>query len=222
MFFPESELIAREQPDLLDVVTQVDGLLSTIASAAPLRPGDFACVIGVEQNQVESAFELLAQRSVLSRSKMVECERCHNLMCGGAFRRAVEDEDEFECTTCGRRFSKWSELVLVYQLSAQALSRRPPISPAPTVDVSCDDPLSERAQFVLVAMRKLGAIDSDKRRPTEEIAAMALGGNADANALKAVMSELNSRELVDSKTGRGGGCWLTPKGCVRAAKLGDR
>lgn len=81
------------------------------------------------------------------------------------------------------------------------------------------DPLSERAQDVLVAMLELGAIDSDARRKTPEIAVKALGDGTDPNSLKVVMSELRTRELVSSKTGRGGGCWLTDTGRSRADKL---
>ena len=33
------------------------------------------------------------------------------------------------------------------------------------------------------------------------------------------MAELKTREFVASKTGRGGGCWLTEKGRARAEKL---
>jgi hypothetical protein len=102
-----------------------------------------------------------------------------------------------------------------------------PLAPAPQTSEmsgapSSDEPLSDRAQCVLVAMLELRAIDSDSRKSTEEITAKALGSQADANPLKNVMSELNTRRLIDSKTGRGGGCWLTDKGRVRAAKLGNQ
>jgi hypothetical protein len=82
-----------------------------------------------------------------------------------------------------------------------------------------DEPLNERAQSVLVAMVELGAVDSDNRKPTVDIAAKALGSHADSNALKTVMADLNTREYVLSKSGRGGGCWLTDKGRARAEKL---
>ncbi|HRX85791.1 MAG TPA: Rrf2 family transcriptional regulator [Phycisphaerae bacterium] len=82
-----------------------------------------------------------------------------------------------------------------------------------------DEPLGERAQLVLVAMLELGAVDSDRRQSTEAIAFKALGADADANALKTVMAELKSRGLIESKTGRGGGCWLTDAGKLRAEKL---
>lgn len=92
-------------------------------------------------------------------------------------------------------------------------------SPHQGVAAFVDDPISERAQLVLVAMLELEAFDSDRRQSTEVIACAALGEAADANALKAVMADLKTRHLVKSKTGRGGGCWLTNKGRARAEKL---
>lgn len=85
-----------------------------------------------------------------------------------------------------------------------------------------EEPLAERAQLVLIAMLELDAVDSDRRKPTDEIAVQALGEGADPNALKGVMSDLKTRELINSKTGRGGGCWLTAKGISRASKLRDQ
>ena len=80
-------------------------------------------------------------------------------------------------------------------------------------------PLSERAQLVLIAMLELNALDVDSRRTTEDIAFKALGDGADPNSLKTVMSDLRTGDLIQSKTGRGGGCWLTNQGQRRAAKL---
>ncbi len=86
-------------------------------------------------------------------------------------------------------------------------------------DVLAETPLSDRAQIILVAMLEMDAFDSDSRRSTEEIAAKGLGGHADANAHKGVMAELKTCQLVESKTGRGGGCWLTAAGRARTEKL---
>lgn len=219
MFFPESEAIIREHPDLLRVAKELDVRLSAICSSSPLRADDFASSIGADLNQVVSAFDLLTDKGVLSRTEMVECERCHNLLPGDAFRQAVEDEDDFECTTCSRRLSRWSEPIVVYRMTTSALARPRPSTPAPMLGASGEEPLSDRAQCVLIAMFQLRATDSDKRRSTEVIAAEAIGDHADANALKVVMLELNSRQLVKCKTGRGGGCWLTEKGRARAEKL---
>lgn len=82
-----------------------------------------------------------------------------------------------------------------------------------------DEPLSERAQLVLVAMLQLGAVDSDTRQPTAGITTRAMGHEADANSLKPVMSELATRKLIQTREGRGGGCWLTEAGKRRAEKL---
>ncbi|MFL5240595.1 MAG: hypothetical protein ACJ8FY_00680 [Gemmataceae bacterium] len=82
-----------------------------------------------------------------------------------------------------------------------------------------DEPLSDRAQEVLVAMLQLKAVDSDSRQSTAAIAARALGAEADANALKIVMSDLATRQLIQTREGRGGGCWLTEAGRRRAEKL---
>lgn len=82
-----------------------------------------------------------------------------------------------------------------------------------------DEPLSNRAQEVLVAMLQLKAVDSDSRQSTAAIAARAMGAEADANALKPVMSELATRQLIQTREGRGGGCWLTEAGKRRAEKL---
>ena len=82
-----------------------------------------------------------------------------------------------------------------------------------------DEPLSNRAQEVLVAMLQLKAVDSDSRQSTGEIAARAMGAEADANSLKPVMSELATRQLIQTRAYRGGGCWLTEAGKRRAEKL---
>lgn len=82
-----------------------------------------------------------------------------------------------------------------------------------------DEPLSDRAQEVLVAMLQLKAVDSDSRKSTAAIAARAMGPRADANSLKPVISELATRQLIQTREGRGGGCWLAEAGKRRAEKL---
>lgn len=84
-----------------------------------------------------------------------------------------------------------------------------------------DEPLSERAQLVLAAVLELDAVVSDRRRPVEQIAPRALGPEADANALKLVLAERRAKGMARSKTGRGGGFWLTDKGHRRAERLGE-
>lgn len=82
-----------------------------------------------------------------------------------------------------------------------------------------DEPLGERAQDVLIAMRELGATDCDRRQSTARITERAFGRDADANSLKPIMKALAGHRLIDTQEGRGGGCWLTEKGLRRAEKL---
>jgi len=84
---------------------------------------------------------------------------------------------------------------------------------------NANEPISERGQHVLVAMLILKAFDADSLKSTERIANKAIGNGVEANSLKSVMSDLKTHKFVQSKTGRGGGCWLTEKGKNRAEKL---
>ena len=226
MYFPESEVIARKHPDLLPALQKVDTQLSTITSSAPLNPADFSSVLGAEENQVVSVFELLAEHGVLKHEEMVQCESCHNLMRAKDFRSAIDDEDSFDCTSCGHAIPAWSEPALVFRMTSQSLSRaRAELQSHAASDragpglITSDEPLGDRAQDSLIAMLQLGAIDSDSRKSTEQIAVAAMGKGYDANSLKAVLSELSSRQLIETKTGRSGGCWLSDTGHQRAEKL---
>jgi len=157
---------------------------------------------------------------------MIECDRCQALMSADGLTRAIANDDTFECAGCGDKFSRRSPVLVVYRMSEAALAQlnaEAAPSQASTLDASqatsADEPLSVRAQEVLIAMLDLDAIDSDRRQSTETIAVRASGG--DANSLKTVMSDLNTRQLIASKTGRTGGCWLTARGIARAGKLRD-
>jgi hypothetical protein len=130
MYFQESEAIAHKHPDLLRVIEQVDQQLAGICSPAPLRPTDFACALGANENQVISVFELLARQGALITEEMLECRRCRNLMSANAFRKAIDDEDEFACSSCSQVFSKFSNPILVYRLATKVLTRFSALIPA--------------------------------------------------------------------------------------------
>jgi len=184
---------------------------------------DISCAIGCDTNQVASVFELLAVRGVLRSEAMVECEKCQNLMPAVKFHEAFEDEDEFACTSCGRLFRGREQPLVIYRMTSETLRRpRPTLPEAETPLTNSEEPLGDRAQVVLIAMLEMGAIDSDARRTTEEIAIKAFSNKADANSLKSIMADLNTRRLIDTKTGRNGGCWLTSAGHARSEKLRNR
>ncbi|HRQ76177.1 MAG TPA: hypothetical protein PK098_09695 [Phycisphaerales bacterium] len=228
MFFPESEAIVRDHPDLLRIAEQVDKRLASICSPAPLRPRDLACALRANETQVEAVLELLDQSGIVQEEHMVECGHCQNLMPVISFRQAIQDEDPFECTGCACIFSRHTRPIRIYRMTALALSRtKANAKPAALQIIELlglsaeEEPLSDRAQGVLLAMLDLNAIDSDRRKSTVDIAIEALGRSADPNALKGVMADLSTRHLIQSKTGRGGGCWLTDRGRSRAERLRD-
>jgi hypothetical protein len=126
MYFPESESIARKHQDLYRVVELVDAQLSEVFSSAPLRPADFACAIGADTNQVVSVFELLARHGVLLPETAVECQHCQTLSSAAAFRQALDDEDDFECSHCSRRLRKYTTPITVYRMAAKVAARPKP------------------------------------------------------------------------------------------------
>lgn len=153
MYFHESEAIAREHPDLHRIVEQIDSQLATIFTGAPLRPADFSCHLACDTNQVISVFRLLVECDVLLAEKMVECERCHNLMPATGFQQALADEDDFDCSSCGRPFRRRTPVLSVYRMTAETLARPKPA--VATADV--ESALRELDQFASV-FRRLGQI----------------------------------------------------------------
>jgi hypothetical protein len=79
--------------------------------------------------------------------------------------------------------------------------------------------LSPLQYDILDALRSLKAIDPDKRKTGPAIADR-VGGDATEQSVKTPLADLTRRNMVDSRTGRGGGSWLTPKGldCINAVR----
>jgi hypothetical protein len=72
-------------------------------------------------------------------------------------------------------------------------------------------PLSPLQMDILDALRLKKALDFYKRKTGREITA-AVGGDATTQSVKAPLADLKKRLLVDSRTGRNGGTWLTSEG----------
>ncbi len=136
MYFHESEAIATEHPGLQTVIEQVDEMLATIFTAAPLRPDDFSCKLECDTNQVISFFDLLAEQEVLLSEEMVECDRCHNLMAASACQQAIADEDDFDCSSCNRPIRRRTPVITVYRMTAETLSRPKPAVPTADVELA--------------------------------------------------------------------------------------
>jgi ribosomal protein L34E len=229
MYFQESEAIVGEHGDLQPLVERVDEQLSRMVTPAPLRPGDFACVLGADATQVAGVFELLAERDVLFVEEMVECESCQTLMPLGEYQKAVRDEDDFACTACGREVPDECEPISIYRMTPRTIRRNQESTKPRDVQIreafdirTEEEPLCERAQSTLMAMLKMGAIDADHLQPTAKIAERAFSNGCSPNSLKMLIAQLATRRLIKTKTGRGNGCWLTEAGRQRALRLSRR
>jgi hypothetical protein len=79
--------------------------------------------------------------------------------------------------------------------------------------------LSDKQYLILQSMMELKARSADTRQNADSIAKSCDGKHASASAFKPLLSDLTKRKLTESKTGSGGGSWLTPHGVVVANRL---
>jgi hypothetical protein len=220
MFFLESEAIAREHVELGDVVRRVDEHLSRQSTTAPLRPEDFAAVLSFDEFQVSSVFRLLEEKRVLGTETMGECPACQNLMPLSTMQQTWNEGVPIACSACHRNIPKRCQQVSLFRLTSDALDRikvhirDSQNSPGTIAD---EVPLNGREQQILMAMLKLEAVDSDRRKKARVIAKAE--GYEDSNSIKSVLAKLVKLKLIDSKQYSGGGYWLTEAGKHRALKL---
>ena len=102
MFFTESAHIAEQHPDLARVFELLDSQLGKLGPADVIRPGDLASFLRIDPNQIRSALELFAGEGVLSRAEMIECSYCQMAAPRSDYQEALDDEDEYRCTSCDR------------------------------------------------------------------------------------------------------------------------
>jgi hypothetical protein len=86
----------------------------------------------------------------------------------------------------------------------------PPAAPPPE-PTPVDLPLPALTCDILEALRRLRATGPDNRTTGRAIAAK-VGGDATKHSVKEPLADLKRRGLVDSRTGRNGGTWLTETG----------
>ncbi len=79
--------------------------------------------------------------------------------------------------------------------------------------------LDEKQYLILEWMLREDRTSPDNRTNNKEISRGVDGKNASEQAFKEPLSKLVHLKLTDSKTGRGGGCWLTAEGIEIAKKL---
>jgi len=102
MFFTECARIAKKHPDLAGVLERLDSQLREIGTAEVIRSADLASLLRIDPNQMRSALDMFAQEGVLRRVEMIECPYCEMAALPSDYQEALEEDDEYRCTSCDR------------------------------------------------------------------------------------------------------------------------
>jgi hypothetical protein len=102
MFFTECADLAEQHPDLASVFKQLDAQLKAMGTAEVIRHDDLASFLHIDPNQMRSALDMFAQEGVLHRVEMIECKYCQMAALRTEYQEALEDDDEYRCTSCDR------------------------------------------------------------------------------------------------------------------------
>src|SRR5579871_22505 len=105
MYFTESARLAERHPDLAVAFERLDSQLNAMGTAEVIRHDDLASFLNIEPNQTRSALDLLAQVGVLHRIEMIECVYCQMATTRSEYQAALEEDNEYRCTSCDRRLA---------------------------------------------------------------------------------------------------------------------
>ncbi|TWT40193.1 hypothetical protein KOR42_49350 [Thalassoglobus neptunius] len=123
MYFPESATIANRVPDLAEVIESLDRQLSSVFSTSPLRPRDFASLLGLDLNQVDAVFELLTEERLLELCSMLECGHCSTLIPPEWLDEAIDEEMSLNCSMCGKEIPVDFESSTIYRMVSRVAAR---------------------------------------------------------------------------------------------------
>ena len=77
---------------------------------------------------------------------------------------------------------------------------------------NANNEITDRQRYILQALHENKAFDRGNLMTTAEVAKEAEGPEANPENFKEPMSDLSYQRLIETKTGRGGGAWLTEEG----------
>jgi hypothetical protein len=106
MFFTECARLAEQHPDLASVLEQLDARLRAMGTAEVIRYDDLASFLNVDPNQMRSVLDMFAQEGVLRRVEMIECAYCQMAALRSEYQEALDEDDEYRCTSCDRRLTE--------------------------------------------------------------------------------------------------------------------
>ena len=102
MFFTECASLAEQHPDLASVFEQLDSELRAMGTPEVIRSDDLASFLNIDPNQMRSALDMFAQVGVLLRVEMIECTYCRMAAFRSDYQEALDEDDEYRCTSCDR------------------------------------------------------------------------------------------------------------------------
>lgn len=102
MYFTECASLAEQYPDLASAIQRVDEQLYDMTAADVMRPEEFASILGIDANKVDSVFELLSQEGLLTREEMIECANCGMPVLRSDYESILNEDGEYRCTNCER------------------------------------------------------------------------------------------------------------------------
>jgi len=116
MFFTESAHLAEQHPDLARVFEALDSQLGKLGPDDVIRPNDLASFLKIDPNQIRSALKMLAEEGVLSQAEVIECSYCQMAAPRSDYLEAMDEEDEYRCTSCDRPLSdRTMRIITAYQ-----------------------------------------------------------------------------------------------------------
>jgi len=78
---------------------------------------------------------------------------------------------------------------------------------------------SDREQDILQALFELRAFDRRSRKTTADVIKKALGPEANPDSYKELIASPKHENVIETLSGRNGGCWLTKVGRTEAEKI---
>jgi len=102
----ECDHLAKQNPDLAATIRRIDGQFEKMGTAEVVRADDLASFLRLDPNQVLSVLDMLADVGVLLREDMIECAHCDMAAPRADYEEAMEEDDEYRCTSCDRVLSK--------------------------------------------------------------------------------------------------------------------
>ena len=99
MFFQESEILVRNEPELEDIIARVDDLIHSIGSSGLFDPIMISKKLNERPSQIKGILIELVKNGLIKEDRYIECPYCYNLMNIISYGQLI-NKTEFECTQC--------------------------------------------------------------------------------------------------------------------------